>query len=112
MNLVSRTAIESAAAEILEERIDLDRDKVAAVLANEIVTESIDDLMPSEDIEAGVRAAIEEIDEAAFSFAVDVIRDCVAAEVEGQAKAIALRMLRETAAKGERAAACSVEGGI
>jgi DNA-binding FrmR family transcriptional regulator len=85
----------------------------ADALAREIIHEHIDTLVPTEAVEAGVQAAIEEIDDATFDFAVDVIRDRVIAEVEGQAKAIALRMLRETAAKAERAAAaCSVVGGI
>ena len=108
-----KTAIESAAAVILKDRIAVDEAPAANALAREIITEHIDVLMPDDAIESGVQAAIEEIDEATFAFAVDVIRDRVAAEVEGQAKAIALRMLREAAARAERAAAaCSVEGGI
>jgi hypothetical protein len=108
-----KTAIESAAAEVLADRIEVGYELAADALAREIIHEHIDTLVPTEAVEAGVQAAIEEIDDATFDFAVDVIRDRVIAEVEGQAKAIALRMLRETAAKAERAAAaCSVEGGI
>ena len=71
--------------------------------------EHIDDLVPTEAIEAGIKAAIDEIDDATFAFAVDVIRDRGAYEVESQAKAIALRMLRETAAPAESAAAMTTE---
>jgi len=113
MNATMKTVIESAAAEILTDRIELDHELAADALAREIIHEHIDTLTPTEAVEAGVQAAIEEIDEATFDLVVDVIRDRVIAEVESQAKAIALRMLRETAAKAERAAAaCSVEGGI
>ena len=109
MSTVTRTAIESAAAPILDDRIEIDNDTVAEALAQEIINEHIVVLIPSESIEAAVQAAIEEIDEATFSFAVDVIRDRVDAEVASQAKAIALRMLRETAAKAEQAASMTAE---
>ena len=113
MSATMKTAIESAAAEVLADRIEVGHELAADALAREIIHEHIDTLVPTEAVEAGVQAAIEEIDDATFDFAVDVIRDRVIAEVEGQAKAIALRMLRETAAKAERAAAaCSVVGEI
>jgi hypothetical protein len=109
MSTVTRTAIESAAAPILDDRIEVDIDTVAGALAQEIINEHIDVLDPCEPVEAGIKAAIDEIDDATFGFAVDVIRDRVADEVESQAKAIALRMLRETAAKAESAAAMTAD---
>jgi len=109
MERVTRSAIESAAAEILDDRIEVDNDKVAEAMAQDIINEHIDDLVPTEAIEAGIKAAIDEIDDATFAFAVDVIRDRVADEVESQAKAIALRMLRETAAPAESSAAMTAE---
>jgi len=109
MSDVTRTAIESAAAPILDDRIEVDIDTVAGALAQEIINEHIDVLDPLEAVEAGIKAAIDEIDDATFAFAVDVIRDRVAYEVESQAKAIALRMLRETAAPAESAAAMTAE---
>ena len=109
MNATMRTAIEAAALKMLQHRVEVQHGSVAAALAHEIVNAHISDLVPDDAIEAGVQAAIEEIDEATFAFAVDVIRDRVAAEVEGQAKAIALGMLRNTASKAERAAAMTAE---
>lgn len=99
---VTRTAVERAAGEILGERIEVDHDKVAEALAREIVNEHIDDLIPDDAIDTGVAEAIDEIDEGTFGLVVDVIRDRVGAEVEGQAKNIALRMLRDLAAKVTR----------
>jgi hypothetical protein len=111
------TAVESAAAALLDDRLRVDDDSVAEALAREIVNEHLDNLTPvdavEDGIEDGIEAAILEIDEATFAFALHAIRDRVTAEVEGQAKAIALRLLREAAARAERAAAaCSPESGI
>lgn len=111
MNRMSE--VESLAVEIVRERFQFD-DRVAGTLANEIVNERIEvaDVI-GVNIEAGIQAAIDEIDDGTFAFAVDAISGRVAEEIERQAKAIALRMLRETAAKAERAAeACSPAGGI
>ncbi len=113
LNMNIQTSVERAAAGIVAERVTVNADEVATALAAEIINEHIDTLVPTDAIDAGVSAAIEEISEATFAFAVDVIRDRVSVEVESQAKAIALRMLRETAAKAERAAAaCSPDGGL
>ncbi|MBM4011840.1 MAG: hypothetical protein FJ286_10735 [Planctomycetes bacterium] len=110
MNVSRMTALESEAKQIAEERIEVNDDTVAEQLAREIIGEHIDSLEPADAVEAGIKAAIDEIDDGTFAFAVDVIRDRVAAEAEGQAKNIAMRMLRDTAAKAERsAAACSAE---
>jgi hypothetical protein len=107
------TDVERAVMQISEDRVEVSDDSVAKALASEIMAEHIDTLETDAAVEAGIGAAIEEVDDATFAFAVDVIRDRVLAEVEGQAKKIALRMLRETAAKAERAAdACSPAGGI
>lgn len=113
MHKKEKTALESAALARLDDRVGVDQDSVAAALATEILNRVTEWFDPAEAIEAGIAAAIEAIDDATFDFAVDVIRGRVVAEVEGQAKAIALRMLRETAAPAERAAAaCSIDGGI
>jgi len=110
MNVNRMTALESEAKQIAEERIEVNDDTVAEQLAREIIGEHIDSLEPADAVEAGIKAAIDEIDDGTFAFAVDVIRDRVFAEAEGQAKNIAMRMLRDTAAKAERsAAACSAE---
>lgn len=109
MNATSRTAVEAAAVGMVYERVEVDHDRVAEALAVEIVNEHIDNLEPADAVEAGIKAAIEFIDDGTFALAVDVIRDRVFAEVEGQAKNIALRMLRETAAKAERAMAATAE---
>lgn len=103
MNASNRTAVEAAAIEIVQERVEVDHDRVAEALAREIVNEHIDSLEPADAIEAGIKAAIDEIDQDVFTMAVEVISDRVTAEVEGQAKCIALRMLREAAARAERA---------
>jgi hypothetical protein len=107
------TDVERAVMQISEDRVQVSDDSVAEALAREIMAEHIDTLETEAAVEAGIGAAIEEVDDATFEFAVDVIRDRVFAEVEGQAKKIALRMLREAAAKAEQAAAaCSPAGGM
>lgn len=113
LNMNMQTSLEHAAREILADRITVDADDVAKALAAEIVSEHIDTLVPADAIDTGVSEAIEEISEASFAFAVDVICDRVRAEVEAQARHIALTMLLDVAAKAERAAAaCSPDGGI
>lgn len=113
MNASNRTPIECEVGDMMDGRFDVNRFAVAKAIAERIVSESLSDLAIDDQIAAGVEAAIEEIDEATYAFAVEAIRDNVTAEIEGEAKAIALRMLRQTAAKAERAAAaCSPEGGL
>lgn len=104
-----QTSLEQAAREFLADRITVDADVVATALAAEIVNEHIDTLLPDDAIDTGVSEAIDEISEATFAFAVDVISDRVRAEVEAQARQIALTMLRDVAAKAERAAAMTAE---
>jgi hypothetical protein len=103
MNASNRTAVEAAAIEIVQERVEVNHDRVAEALAREIVNEHIDSLEPADAIEAGVKAAIDGIDQDVFTMAVEVINDRVTAEVEGQAKCLALAMLRAAAVKAERA---------
>jgi len=81
--------------EIIEDRTEcVPDDRVAAALANDIINRDTFIHEPEEAIEAGVEAAIEEIDDPTFDAAFDVIQSAVNAEVEKQAKAIALRMIR------------------
>ena len=97
-----KSDVEIAAAEIIEERTGgLYHPRVAEVLAREIIDRDTFVHEPDEAVEAGVSAAIEEIDDATFDAAFDVIQKRVSDEIEGQAKAIALRMLRELAAKAQ-----------
>lgn len=113
MSVTKNTVIECAVGDMMGERFDVNGFAVAKAIAEKIIDENLDDLSLDDEIQSAVEAAIEEIDEATYAFAVEVIRDRVTAEIEGQAKAIALRMLRETAAKAERAAAaCSPVGGM
>jgi hypothetical protein len=113
MNATKHTPIECAVGDMMDDRFDINGFAVAKVIAERIANGSLSDLPIDDPIAAGVEAAIEQIDEATYAFAVEAIRDKVIAEIEREAKAIALRMLRETAAKAERAAAaCSPEGGL
>ena len=99
-----KSDVEIAALEIIEERTGgaLYHPRVAEVLARDIINRDTFVHEPDEAVEAGVSAAIEEIDDATFDAAFDVIQKRVSDEIEGQAKQIALRMLRELAAKAER----------
>lgn len=95
--------VKSAALEILEDRIGgVNHDDVAAALARDIVNRDTFDATPEEAIQAGVVAAIAEIDDSTFDAAFDAIQSAVAAEIESQAKLVALRMLRQLAATAER----------
>lgn len=51
-----------------------------------------------EDVTAGVKAAIDEIDEVTWRTIVDAIEAAASAEVESQAKRLALQMFRDLAA--------------
>lgn len=95
-----KSDVEIAAIELVEERTGggLYQPRVAEVLAAAIVNRDTFVHEPDEAVEAGVSAAIEEIDDATFDAAFDVIQKRVSDEIEGQAKKIALRMLRELAA--------------
>jgi hypothetical protein len=53
MNASNRTAVEAAAIEIVQERVEVDHDRVAEALAREIVNEHRDSLEPADAIEAG-----------------------------------------------------------
>jgi hypothetical protein len=109
MSTSLKSAVEQSAGELLADRVSVDSETVAAALAAEIVNEHIDDLCPESAVEAGINAAIEQIDEPTFTMAVEVIGDRVAEEVERQAKQIALRLLAETARKAERAMQATAE---
>lgn len=109
MNATTRSAVERTAGEVLQERIEVEHDTVARALAREIVDEHIDVSVSDEALQAGIEAALDEIDDDAFGSVVDVIRDSVAAEVEHQAKEIAVRMLREMAAQAQGDAARAVQ---
>jgi hypothetical protein len=99
--------VNEAVAEIVSNRVDVDGEKIAAALAADIVERDAFDMHPSEAINDGIAAAIEEIDEATFSDAFDAVQSRVYAEVEAQAKRVALRMLRELAAQARREVAAA-----
>ncbi len=112
MGTIVTTALEAKVSEALVD-VSVSVDNVARSLANKIASDHIDYILDDDEIDAAVTAAIEEIDDATFAFAVDVIRDRMSQQIQTQAKKIALRLLRETAAKAERsAAACSPDGGM
>jgi hypothetical protein len=98
-----KSDVEIAAVGFVEERTGgVCPSSVAEALARDIINRDTFVHESDEAIEAGVSAAIEEIDDATFDAAFDVIQKRVCEEIEGQAKCIALRMLRELAAKAER----------
>jgi len=97
-------ACDGAVQDIINDKVEVDASQVATTVAAEIVNRDGFDLMPTDAIEAGVAAAIDEIDERTFSHACDALQSRVSAEIEGQAKRIALRMLRELAVKAQREA--------
>jgi len=99
-----RSHVELAAVELIEKQMGggPDQSRVAESLAQDIIARDEFELVPAFAIEAGVSAAIEEIDDATFDAAFDVIQTRVSDEIEGHAKQIALRMLRELAAKAQR----------
>jgi hypothetical protein len=99
-----RSDVELAAVELIEKRLGggPNQSCVAESLAQDIIARDEFELVPAFAIEAGVSAAIEEIDDATFDAAFDVIQSRISDEIEGQAKQIALRMLRELAAKAQR----------
>ena len=97
--------MKSEVEQVATRSIEVANDTVATALATSIVSGDMFEDEPEEAIEAGVQAAIDEIDNTTFEAAFDVIQAAVSVEVEGQAKRIALRMIRELAAKAERDAA-------
>lgn len=99
------TAVVDKAVGIVADRMEIDEDKVAAALADDIVNRDTFDLEFADEIAAGVVAAIEQIDDAVFDAAFDVVQAKVAAEIAGQAKRIALRMLRDLATQAKAVAA-------
>lgn len=104
-----RSAVENAAVEIIEERTGgVNYDSVAASLAADIVNRDTFTHEPDEAIKAGVEAAIEELDDATFDDAFDAVQAAVSAEIESQAKILALRMLRELAVKAQSGTAAAV----
>ena len=79
--------------------IDVEREHAASGVVKYIADEDelIDDYARS--VDAGVRAAIEEIDEATFVAVSDAIREAASTEVKAQAKRLALRLMRDLAAR-------------
>ena len=97
-----QSEVESAAVEVIEERTGgVCHERVAEALARDITSRDQFAHESEEAIEAGVSAAIEEIDDETFDAAFDAIQRRVSDEIEGQAKKVALRMLRELAAKAK-----------
>ena len=103
--MAAELACESALRDIVNDKVEVDVAQVASTLATKIIEREAVELVPTEAIDAGVEAAISEIDEDAYDNACNAMQSRVTAEIEGQAKRIALRMIRELAAKAERDAA-------
>jgi hypothetical protein len=100
--------LSDAVRDLIDHQIEeVEETRVAAVLAAEIVARDQFEVHPAHAIEAGVAAAIEEIDDETFDAAFDELQDAVATEIEGQAKAIALRLIRQLAADAARKAAAA-----
>jgi hypothetical protein len=113
MQTISRmTALESETMRIVRKDGEVDVLAVATQLAQQLVSDNLIDPLPTEAVESGIHRAIADIEEGTFSQALDAIIDRVFDEVEGHAKAIALRLLQETAANANRdGAECSAVGG-
>jgi hypothetical protein len=99
-----RDEMSEAIAEVVN-RVEPDHEMIAKALAADISTRTDFDTHAA--VEAGVAAAIEEIDDGIFDEAVEAVQLRVHAAVEADAKRAALRMLRELAsqARHEEAAA-------
>jgi hypothetical protein len=109
MNARNRPAIEAAANDLAKERIELDDDQVTQALASQLVGTVHNGFDMSDAIETGIDEAIDEFDEDDYDTVVGVIRDRVTAEVEAQAKEIAMRLLRECAEVAKREAEIEVQ---
>lgn len=93
----------SAVRELVDNRLaHVDEDTVATALAAAIVNSDQFDAQPREAIEAGVAAAIDEIDDTTLDAAFEVIQEAVNEEIERQATAIATRLIRKLAATAAR----------
>lgn len=73
--------VASQVLQMMTDRAEVSVETVAEALASEIVTVQMDDLDTTDAVDAGVRAAIHEIDDTTFEFAVDVFRGRVLEEV-------------------------------
>ena len=95
MNAILRHALEMA-----ENKLAVEREHVAAAVVRCITND--DDLIEdyAESVDAGVEAAMEDIDEATLSDLSDAISEAARADVEAQAKRLALLMIRDFAARG------------
>ena len=93
------TTIISQALEMAGLKLEVERDHAVSRVVKYITDEDelIDDYVKS--VDAGVRAAIEEIDDASLVAVNDAIREAASAEVEAQAKRLALRLMRDLAAR-------------
>ena len=100
--MAAELACESAVRDIVNDKVDVDVAQVASTLAIKIIDRDAVELVPTEAIDAGVEAAIVEIDDDTYDNACNVLQSRVTAEIEGQAKRIALRMILELAAKADR----------
>jgi hypothetical protein len=84
-------------------------DDVASQLALDILDSDDFDTRPDHAIVDGVSEAFEEIDCETHGLAQEAVQRAVEAEVQHQAKAIALRLLRELAAKARTSEAQAAE---
>ena len=94
MNVIIRQALEMA-----ENKLVVEREHVAAAVVRCITSD--DDLIEDyeESVDAGVEAAIEEIDVATLCAVSEAISEAASAEVKAQAKRLALLMIRDFAAR-------------
>ena len=79
-------------------RVNVEPEHAAAAIVRRVTR--FDDMAGEffDSVDAGVDAAIDEIDVATFGVVVDRVRTAVSAEVEAQAKRFALQMIRDLAA--------------
>lgn len=94
-----KNGVVEAALEIVDDQIEVEHDKVAVALAASIVTYLTCDTDSTEAVVAGVDAAIDEIDNETLDTAIEAIEATVSAKVTGEAKRIALKMIRDLAAQ-------------
>ncbi len=102
------TIVQTVVQQVIDEQVsEINEDAVAVALAADIVKRGQFEIHPQDAIEAGVEAAIDEIDDKIFDAAFEMLQAAVSEEVERQAKTIALRMIRDLAATAAREAAAA-----
>ena len=88
--------------ERFESQVEVDAEKVAGPLLDAIAENTALDLCPDDAIRAGVASAIDAVADDEYADAVEYIEERVSAQVEAEAKQIAMRLIKEMAANVKR----------